>query len=130
MELKFMITTKALRRAAALAGIAATLLVAASQASAQAKLESTTPKAESTVSSPDMIMVHFSEGIKTKLSSLKLTMGDGTAVSVMSMNDTKDPATLSIMPNTTLKAGIYKVTWSVVSDDGHRTQGAFSFTVP
>jgi hypothetical protein len=104
------------------------LLVAASQASAQAKLESTTPKAESTVSSPDMIMVHFSEGIKTKLSSLKLTMGDGTAVSVMSMNDTKDPATLSIMPNTTLKAGIYKVTWSVVSDDGHRTQGTFSFT--
>jgi methionine-rich copper-binding protein CopC len=107
MELKFMITTKTLRRAAALAGVAATLLVAASQASAQAKLES----------------------IKTMLSSLKLTMGDGTAVSVMSMNDTKDPATLSIMPNTTLKAGIYKVTWSVVSDDGHRTQGTFSFTV-
>ena len=124
-----MITTKTLRRAAALAGIAATWLVAASQASAQAKLESTSPKAESTVSSPEMIMVHFSEGIKTKLSSLKLTMGDGTAVSVMSMNDTKDPATLSIMPNTTLKAGIYKVTWSVVSDDGHKTQGTFSFTV-
>jgi methionine-rich copper-binding protein CopC len=124
-----MITTKTLRRAAALAGIAATWLVAASQASAQAKLESTSPKAESTVSSPEMIMVHFSEGIETKLSSLKLTMGDGTAVSVMSMNDTKDPATLSIMPNTTLKAGIYKVTWSVVSDDGHKTQGTFSFTV-
>jgi methionine-rich copper-binding protein CopC len=47
----------------------------------------------------------------------------------MSMNDTKDPATLSIMPNTTLKAGIYKVTWRVVSDDGHKTQGTFSFTV-
>ena len=124
-----MITTKTLRRAAALAGIAATWLVAASQASAQAKLESTSPKAESTVSSPEMIMVHFSEGIETKLSSLKLTMGDGTAVSVMSMNDKKDPATLSIMPNTTLKAGIYKVTWSVVSDDGHKTQGTFSFTV-
>ncbi|MGO8857946.1 MAG: copper homeostasis periplasmic binding protein CopC [Steroidobacteraceae bacterium] len=124
-----MITTKTLRRAAALAGITATLLVAASQASAQAKLESTTPKAESTVNSPNMIVVHFSESIKTKLSSLKLTMGDGTAVSVMSMNDTKDPATLSIMPNTTLKAGIYKVTWSVVSDDGHKTQGSFSFTV-
>ena len=124
-----MITKKTLRRATALAGIAATLLVAASQASVQAKLESTTPKADSTVISPNMIMVHFSEGIKTTLSSVKLTMGDGTAVSVMSMNDMKDPTTLSIMPNTTLKAGIYIVTWSVVSDDGRKTHGKFSFTV-
>jgi methionine-rich copper-binding protein CopC len=124
-----MITKKTLRRAAALACIAATLLIAASQANAQAKLESTSPKADSTVISPSMIMVHFSDGIKTTLSSVNLTMGDGTAVSVMSMNDTKDPATLSIMPYTTLKAAIYIVTWSAVSNDGHKTHGKFSFTV-
>jgi len=117
------------RPAAVLAGITATLSMAAFQASAHAKLESTTPKANSSVSSPKSIEVHFSEGIETKLSSLKLAMNDGTAVSVMSMNDTRDPATLSIMPNAKLKAGTYKVTWSVVSDDGHKTEGTFSFTV-
>jgi len=92
------------RPAAVLAGITATLSMAAFQASAHAKLESTTPKANSSVSSPKSIEVHFSEGIETKLSSLKLAMNDGTAVSVMSMNDTRDPATLSIMPITPSQA--------------------------
>ena len=112
-----------------LASVATTVLLLAAQANAHAKLESTTPVADATVSSPKNIEVHFSEAIETKLSSLKLTLSDGTAVPVMSMNDAKDPATLSIMPNAALKPGIYKVTWSVVSDDGHKTHGVFSFTV-
>jgi len=124
-----MITKKTASRAGTLAGIASTLLMVAAQASAHAKLESTTPKADATVSSPKSIQVHFSEAIETKLSSLKLTSTDGTAIAVMTMNDAKDPATLSIMPNAALKPGLYKVTWSVVSDDGHKTHGAFSFTV-
>jgi methionine-rich copper-binding protein CopC len=124
-----MITTKILRRTAVLTGIVTSLLLAAAQASAHAKLESTTPAADSTVGPPKTIQVHFSEAIETKLSSLKLAASDGTAVAVMSMNDAKDPATLSIMPNATLKPGAYKVTWSVVSDDGHKTQGTFRFTV-
>lgn len=124
-----MITTKILRRTAVLAGVACSFLFAGSQASAHAKLESTTPAADSTVGSPQTIQVHFSEAIETKLSSLKLTTSDGAAVPVMSMNDAKDPATLSIMPNATLKPGAYKVAWSAVSADGHKTQGTFGFTV-
>jgi methionine-rich copper-binding protein CopC len=124
-----MVTTKNLPRGAALVGIATSLLLAASQAWAHAKLESTTPAADSTVSSPKTIQAHFSEAIVTKLSSLKLGTSDGTAVPVMSMNDAKDPATLSIMPNAALKPGSYTVTWSAVSDDGHKTQGTFRFTV-
>ena len=103
--------------------------MAASQAWAHAKLESTTPAADSAVSSPKTIQAHFSEAIETKLSSLKLTASDGASVPVMSMNDAKDPATLSIMPIAALKPGVYKVTWSAVSDDGHKMQGTFSFTV-
>lgn len=124
-----MTMTKNLPRAAALVGITTSLLLATSQAWAHAKLDSTTPAADSTVSSPKTIQAHFSEAIESKLSSLKLATSDGAAVPVMSMNDAKDPATLSIMPNTALKPGAYKVTWSAVSDDGHKTQGTFSFTV-
>ena len=76
-----------------------------------------------------MIQVHFNEAVVTKMSSVKLAASDGTAVPVMTMNDSKDPATLSIMPNASLKAGLYTVTWSAVTDDGHKTQGTFSFTV-
>jgi copper resistance protein C len=116
-------------RASTLAGIAIAVLVIAAHASAHAKLERTTPAADAKVRSPKSIQVHFSEAIETKLSSLKLSASDGTDIAVMAMNDAKDPATLSIMPNAALKPGLYKVTWSVVSDDGHKTHGAFSFTV-
>ena len=124
-----MTTTTIVTRAGALVGIAASFLLAATQASGHAKLVSTTPKASSTVSSPQIIQVHFDEAIEVKLSSLKLTMSDGTAVSVMGMNDAKDPSTLSIMPNATLKAGVYTAAWSIVSDDGHKESGTFKFTV-
>ena len=124
-----MTTTTILSRAAAVVGITASFLLAATQASAHAKLLSTTPKADSTISSPKLIQVHFDEAIEVKLSSLKLTMSDGAAVSVMGMNDAKDPSTLSIMPNATLKAGVYTVAWSIVSDDGHKETGTFKFTV-
>jgi copper resistance protein C len=109
--------------------VAAAGLLMAFQVSAHAKLESTTPKADATVSSPKLIQVHFSEAIETKLSALTLAGSDGKAISIMSMNEAKEPATLSIMPNATLAPGKYKATWKVVSDDGHKTKGAFSFTV-
>ena len=124
-----MITTTVLPRAAKLAGVAATFVLAMSQAHAHAKLESTTPKADSTVSSPQLIQVHFSEAIEVKLSSLKLIASDGTEVSIMSMNEAKDPSTLSIMPNATLKPGVYTAAWSIVSDDGHKEKGSFKFNV-
>jgi len=118
-----------LSRVGALASIAIAFIVGASLAGAHAKLTSTTPLADSTVSSPKLIQVHFNEAVEVKMSSLKLATSDGTAVAAMAMNDAKDPATLSIMPNMPLKAGLYKVTWSAVTDDGHKVQGAFSFTV-
>ena len=124
-----MITKTILSRTAVLASVAAALMFAASQASAHAELKSTTPKADSTVSSPQLIQVHFDEAIEVKLSSLTLTASDGTAISIMGMNDAKDPSTLSIMPNAKLKPGVYTAAWSIVSDDGHKETGTFKFTV-
>jgi len=124
-----MMPTKKFRSAGAVIGSAAALLLAATGVSAHAKLLSVVPKADSTVESPKLIQVHFNEAVEVKLSSLKLTMSDGMAISVMSMNEAKDPSTLSIMPNSPLKAGAYTATWSVVTDDGHKETGSFKFTV-
>ncbi len=122
-----------LSRAAELPGLAISLAIFlstfASLSEAHAKLVSTTPVADSSVSSPKVIQVHFNEAVEAKMSSIKLATGDGKLVPVMSMNDVKVPSTLTIMPNTPLKAGLYKITWSAVTDDGHKTQGTFSFTV-
>ena len=98
-------------------------------AQAHAKLQSTVPPADASVSSPNLIQVHFNEAVEPKMSGIKLAASDGTSVPVMSMNDAKDPATLSVKPSAPLKAGLYRVTWRAVTDDGHKTQGTFSFTV-
>jgi hypothetical protein len=124
-----MFKSRALQRGRSIGALGASLLLVAGLAGAHAKLTSTTPKADSTVSSPQMIQVHFSEAIEMKLSSLKLAGSDGAAISIMAMNDAKDPTTLSIMPNASLKPGVYTVTWNIVSDDGHKGQGTFSFKV-
>lgn len=124
-----MMITKLVRHTAVAMSSAAFFLLAAVQADAHAKLLSVVPAADSTVASPKMIQAHFDEAIEVKLSSLKLTMSDGMAIPVMSMNDAKDPSTLSIMPNSTLKPGVYTATWSIVTDDGHKEKGTFTFTV-
>lgn len=124
-----MMITKIARRTAVTMSSAVFLLLAAAQADAHAKLLSVVPAADSTVASPKMIQAHFDEAIEVKLSSLKLTMSDGMAIPVMSMNDAKDPTTLSIMPNSTLKPGSYTAAWSIVTDDGHKETGTFKFTV-
>jgi hypothetical protein len=124
-----MIKTTILPRAAVLASVAATLMLAMSQAGADAKLETTTPKADSTVSSPPMVQVHFNEAVETKLSSLKSIASDGGDIPIMNMNDAKDPATLSIMPNMPLKPGVYTAAWTIASVGGRKDTGSFKFTV-
>ena len=124
-----MFTTIHPTRVAALASVVATLMVAMSQAHAQAKLESTVPKADSTVGSPQMIQVHFNKAIEVKLSTLKVITNDGTDIAIMNMNAAKDPSTLSVMPNMPLKPGVYTAAWSAVSDAGHKDTGSFKFTV-
>jgi methionine-rich copper-binding protein CopC len=122
-------TGKMIRSAAALASTAAWLLLVAAQAGAHAKLVSVVPAADSSGPSPELIQVHFNEAVEVKLSTLKLTRSDGTPVAIMSMNEAKDPTTLSIMSNSPLPPGVYTASWSVVTDDGHKVSGSFKFTV-
>jgi copper resistance protein C len=103
-------------------------LCASQQASAHAALQSSTPAADSTVGSPKNIELHFSEALAPKLTRITLKSADGATQPITPIQST-DPATVTFMPNTSLTKGQYTVSWSVVADDGHKTQGSFNFTV-
>jgi methionine-rich copper-binding protein CopC len=112
-------------RASLLTGLA---LCASQQVSAHAALQSSTPAADSTVGSPKNIKLHFSEALSPKLTRITLKSGDGATQPITPIQS-NDPATVTFMPNTSLSKGQYTVSWSVVANDGHKTQGSFNFTV-
>jgi methionine-rich copper-binding protein CopC len=121
--------SRIVRPATALVSFGLMTVLWAAQAQAHASLVTADPTPNATVAAPKMIHLQFSAELAKKFSSFKLTDTDGNAVGLMTM-ESKDPKVLEAMPTTSLGAGLYTVSWSAVStDDGHKTMGAFSFTV-
>jgi methionine-rich copper-binding protein CopC len=110
-------------------GLFCLFLLCRQQAGAHAKLLASVPAANAMVASPSLIELHFNEAIEVKLSSLKLAGSDGKDVPVKPSNAAADGKTLAVAPAAPLAAGSYTVSWSVVSDDGHRQKGSIRFTV-
>ncbi|KAB8308598.1 hypothetical protein EH227_11625 [Rouxiella chamberiensis] len=101
------------------------------QASAHAHLKTETPAADTVVTvSPSELSLGFSEGIEPNFSKITLTDAENKTVKTGSMTLAANDKTQAVLPLTeTLKPGKYLVTWSVVSVDGHKTHGQYSFTV-
>lgn len=98
---------------------------------AHAHIKQQLPTAESTItSSPTEISLTFSEGVELKFSHISLSTENTTLIET-------GPLTLDIQDNTRLitslmaplTAGKYNVSWSVVSIDGHKTKGNYSFSL-
>lgn len=109
--------------------IAVLALVASIPAFAHAHPKEISPAADSTVSAPSELSIHFSEALEAKFSKLEVTDAKGTAV-------TKQPAVLDsadskhlTLPLPTLSAGVYHVHWVSAATDGHRLEGNYMFTV-
>lgn len=102
------------------------MLVTASPASAHARLEASSPKDGSTLTAtPPEIMLRFNEPVKDGLNQVSVTSGstDATQGKVeVDGNNVYQPLKSS------LKSGAYKVTYKVVSADGHPISGTLSFT--
>lgn len=112
----------------ATAAICASALIA-NVADAHAKLQHAAPEAGSTVASPSTIMLHFNEKLAPKLSGFDVSMSDGMKVDVTPAVDSSG-FMLTAPVKGKLMAGTYKVTWhAVTTDDGHRTEGNYTFTV-
>lgn len=108
--------------AIALAGV-----VAASEASAHAFLERASPPVGSVVSrAPAEVRLWFSERIEARFSRARLITSDGAAIAsswaVVNGNEL-------VLRVPRLRPGTYRVTWSVLSVDTHKTEGAFTFEV-
>lgn len=101
------------------------------QAFAHAHLKDQLPAEGAAVEqTPVAITLNFSEGIEINFTKVNIVGPNNMAVktgkpALDSANDTK-----VIVPiESKLSAGKYDVNWSVVSVDGHKTKGAYSFTV-
>jgi methionine-rich copper-binding protein CopC len=117
-------------RSTSLLGMAlsAGLLALPGQALAHAHLKNSAPAANAATASPATISLTFSEKIEPKFSGFEVTAASGVKAP-LAVTASKDGRTLTAPINTPLLAGAYKVTWHVVSDDGHRMDGDYSFTV-
>jgi methionine-rich copper-binding protein CopC len=87
------------------------------------------PGPGATVSAPHEVAIDFGEALEPTFSKLIVTNAQGTQVNTeKSAVDASDKKHMSVaLPN--LAPGVYKVQWTAVAADGHRTQGHYNFTV-
>jgi copper resistance protein C len=112
--------------ALAYAGFVMGLVMKPPLALAHAHLEQATPPAGSTVSAaPSEATLVFSEDLEPKFSAAEVSDASGASVESSSTASGKT-LRASLKP---LVPGSYTVKWHVLSVDGHKTQGAFSFRV-
>jgi len=108
---------------------AAALLLSAGQASAHAKLVSSDPADKATVAAPKAIRLTFNEKLAPAFSGFELAMADGMKAQVRT-TVSADRKTITGAPKGQLMAGAYKLTWrAAAANDGHRMEGAITFTV-
>lgn len=101
------------------------------QALAHAHLKVQTPAADATVSSaPKVLTLNFSEGIEPNFSGVKVTGPDNAVVKTGKLDlEPTNNTQINVPIEGDLAAGKYQVSWHVVSVDGHKTKGQYSFTV-
>jgi methionine-rich copper-binding protein CopC len=112
-------------------GAVAALLIAACQlAHAHAYPTHQAPRAGSTVpASQKDVAIDFDDGLEPAFSSITVTDAQGNAVTrgkaVVDPSNRKHMS-VALSP---LTPGVFTVAWVAVADDGHRTQGHYTFTV-
>lgn len=109
----------------------AMLSTVATPAFAHAHLKQAVPAAGATVSTgPSQLRLSFTEGVELAFSRVAIAMADGMAIKSSRIAlAPADPSTILVTLAAPLQPGHYKVTWHVLSDDSHKTQGHYGFTV-
>jgi methionine-rich copper-binding protein CopC len=120
---------KPLRFAFVLAATAV-LALAAGPAFAHAKLLSEIPAAEGASETAPLkeLRLSFSEVLNLPFCKLSLTDSAGNAVELGALAfDAQDDKVLVAPLSGPLPAGDYKVDWTAVSNDGHKSTGSYTF---
>ena len=83
----------------------------------------------STISTaPRQVSIKFDAPIESLFAQLDVVDGNGNHEDSAAPTVDADQHTLSV-PVKPLKPGDYTVKWSVVAQDGHRTEGSYTFTL-
>ena len=109
-----------------IAVVFAVSLLFATGAQAHAHLMKSEPAANAAVAAPSVLHLEFSEKLEPKFSGVEVMKASGGAVAVVGKVDGK---LIDVSPKAALAPGGYKVLWHAVADDGHKSKGAFDFTV-
>ncbi|HEY0437089.1 MAG TPA: copper resistance protein CopC [Phenylobacterium sp.] len=109
---------------------AAASLMIAGQAAAHARLITGSPKAGTTVAAPHELKLTYSESLVPADCSVKVSGPGGAAVATGPLAlDAKSKRIVHVPVTGKLAAGAYKVSWTMKTEDGHKTDGDFAFTV-
>lgn len=101
----------------------------AGPAMAHSVLKSSTPADNATVASPQAVEMTFSDRVNLRFSNVTLTGPDGSDIEVSKPEVSDDGHSLVVPVTTALATGTYGVAWDALSQDGHKVEGKFSFTV-
>jgi len=94
-------------------------------------LERADPRVGATVGvSPDSVRIWFDGVLEPAFSTIRVRNASGNRVDKGDSHvDADNEKLLEVLLLPHLAPGDYKVIWSVVSRDGHRTEGDYTFTV-
>jgi methionine-rich copper-binding protein CopC len=110
--------------------LAAALTLLAGQALAHARLITAAPKVGSTGPAPKELTLNYSESLVPAECSVKVTGPGGAAVATGPLAlDAKSKRVMHVPLTGKLAAGAYRVSWTMKTEDGHKTDGDFAFTV-
>ena len=115
---------------AAIAALAIAAAMTPAPVLAHADLQTATPLADSTGPSPTELRLDFSEGLELAFTKVTLAGPDGAVLETGPLALDPADATVLVVPlPAPLPAGSVKVDWKAVADDGHKSEGSYSFTV-
>src|SRR3954451_23668840 len=98
------------------------------QVEAHAKVKQASPEVESTVkAAPGEVIITFTEALEPKFSKIEVQDSKGQRVDQGTAQAVPGEPTRLAIALKPLTAGVYRVTWRVVSVDTHRSEGSYQF---
>jgi methionine-rich copper-binding protein CopC len=106
-------------------------LISSGQAIAHAHLVSAMPAISGIVAvSPTELELKFSEALNLKFSGVNVVGPDKATIGTGVASLAEGNKSILVVPlSATLAAGTYTVDWHVLSKDGHKIRGSYTFTV-
>jgi hypothetical protein len=110
-------------------GLAIALALTPAVVSAHALPDHSEPRVGHSVEAPRSVRIWFDGAIEPVFSTIRVEDGGKRRVDAGDAHVDTNDSTLLEVSLPALPPGRYKVFWSVVARDGHRTEGAFPFQV-